>query len=253
MCLGVFLMFVVFWGHQRLAASSGDWVCVVWILTNAFTALTVQTFMVHRYWKLSPTRLILIPIVLMMLLRLAVSLHLAVETVIGYELQTEKSKDVEDVTLALAASVATDIFINIALVCQLHRARTCVKATQHIITRIIMIAIITGSVTSVWSLIVIITYLMPPTSAVSIGFAFVLGRIYTLSMLFTLLNRDKMANDPWLHIIFSGTVVGQQMPSTTSQSSLPTMQSVETPQTASDEMTFALPEETRSPDHNNTK
>ncbi|KDR81872.1 hypothetical protein GALMADRAFT_240135 [Galerina marginata CBS 339.88] len=249
-CAAVFLIFVVHWGKERIAIASGDWVCVVWILTNAMTAVAVQSFMVNRYWKLGSNYFVLIPIVIMMLTTLAFSVRLAAQAAFNYQLETEKSKDVADVALALAAAAATDISINIALIWRLHKTRTCVIATRHIIGRVMMLAIITGCATSLWALAAIITYLIPRSSAISVGFAFILARIYSLTLLYTLLNRDRMANDPWLHVIVSGDDDCYSTPSLTPQSSLPTTRPVETPSTTSHEMIFAPPEDTQSFDRN---
>ncbi|KDR82710.1 hypothetical protein GALMADRAFT_843311 [Galerina marginata CBS 339.88] len=133
--------------------------------------------------------------------------------------------------VALVVSVVTDILINIALIFHLHKARGSVIATRQyacllfylsehsaflfsrIVQRITRLAIITGCATSLIVVAMMIAVLVRPIAAIANGIGSCIGRAYSPTMMYILLNRDEMSKDPWLHVI----VDTQSMPPLTPQ------------------------------------
>ena len=119
--------------------------------------------------------------------------------------------------LALATAAATDIFITTALVWQINRpgllwnrqtkrylffydihisGRLLIPPPLHrLVARISSLAIKTGIIPCVFTLISLITYVSQASPNIVDFFTFMLGRVYTLSLLFPLIYRDKLFSD----------------------------------------------------------
>ncbi|KDR82711.1 hypothetical protein GALMADRAFT_238210 [Galerina marginata CBS 339.88] len=240
-CADTFTVFVVCWGNIGRVMSRNPWALVVWLLTNALTEAVVQSFMVYRYWKLTSNYYVSIPIVVMILFTLAVFLNLCAQS--ATNIDPHRLLRLPHIAMALGAAVATNLSINVALISYLHQVRTPYIATRHIIEKSITLVTITGCATSLIIVAVILTVFIHPLSSVSTAFGFIVGRTYTLTLLYMLLNRDMMSRDPWLHVIFDTQLTPSLTSQTTSISS-PTLQ--DRTRTSSDVMVFAPPQDSIS-------
>ncbi|KAF4614646.1 hypothetical protein D9613_003400 [Agrocybe pediades] len=150
-----------------------------------------------------------------------------------YERDTERYNEFRVVIIALTGIAFTDICINIALIWKLHMSSTYISGTRHLVNRIVTYAIVTGCTTSIFALSVLITYLIYPPSGISTAVGFSLGRVYTLTMIFTLISRDRLAKDPVYHI-----VIETEWADSTTRANTPPLS---TPSTIQGDMEFARP------------
>ena len=119
--------------------------------------------------------------------------------------------------LALATPAVTDVFITSALVWQINRpellwnpqtkrylsfydihisGHSLIPPPLHrLVARISSLAIKTGLIPCVYTLTSLVTYVSHVIPNICEFFTFMLGRVYTLSMLFTLIYRDKLFSD----------------------------------------------------------
>ena len=119
--------------------------------------------------------------------------------------------------LALATPAVTDVFITSALVWQINRpellwnpqtkrylsfydihisGRSLIPPPLHrLVARISSLAIKTGLIPCVYTLTSLVTYVSHVIPNICEFFTFMLGRVYTLSMLFPLIYRDKLFSD----------------------------------------------------------
>jgi hypothetical protein len=88
----------------------------------------------------------------------------------------------------MGASALADVSIAIALVIALVKAgsKTSMSRTKKLISRLIVVAIQSGTFTTILAVSLLTIYLLKPTTNDSAYFSFCLGRAYTLTMLFNL-------------------------------------------------------------------
>ncbi|PPQ88421.1 hypothetical protein CVT25_011223 [Psilocybe cyanescens] len=190
--VSAYTYFVIFWCNEDKFRNS-HWSLIVNITTNSIAAFVVQGFLTYRYWKLSSNKYTTSVIFALMLFGWAGDIHLAIRSSHPSRVPADRLSDTRDVVIALAGSAATDITITVALIWALHQTQTFNKVTKHLVRRIMNVAIVTGSVTSIAAIIVLITFLIIPLSRIPTCFALFLGRIYTLSMLYVLIHRDVIS------------------------------------------------------------
>lgn len=93
----------------------------------------------------------------------------------------------------LAISAAADVCIAVFLVFQLRTMQGFTKNTRKMIRRLTFAAIETGSITASWALIALAVFLATPTSNIDVGIAYVLGRLYSITLLFNLIYRKPLS------------------------------------------------------------
>ncbi|KAF4614614.1 hypothetical protein D9613_003399 [Agrocybe pediades] len=196
-CANAFTFLVIYLDDTR--ASGSHWTVELYVLTNSISAFVVQGFMVYRYERLSRNYFVVLPINLLMLFDFGASIWLIV-TARGHQRSIERYADLRVVIIVLAEAAFTDICINAALIWKLRMSSTNNMGTRHLVDRIVTYTIVTGCTTSIFALSVLIAYLIYPPSTISAAFAFNLGRVYTLTMIFTLISRDKLSRDPVFHV-----------------------------------------------------
>lgn len=194
-CANVFALCVLLWGDTSKAFVP-HWSLIVWIVANALGPFVVQGFMLFRYWRLSTNYPVCIVIFCSMIVSLVLLFILAVETA------NMSLKDLRMVLVTLVLIVVTDLSITCALLWQLYKTRTHSQATQHLLKRISIITIITGAATCIFASCILIGTIVFPISLsyLPLLLGYSLGRVYSLTMLFTLLYREKIARDPWMHV-----------------------------------------------------
>lgn len=160
-------------------------------LINGITAFLVQSFMTARVWRLSDKN---------WLITAVIALFVAADFVTVFVFSVwemflhEYSQLIVLKPLSLAVNVLTvicDLLIAGALGTLLHFSRTGHKSTETIINRLIIFAVNTGFLTSLFALASLITYLALPGTLVYVLFYFCMGRLYSNSLLATL-NARKM-------------------------------------------------------------
>ncbi|KAF9041480.1 hypothetical protein BJ165DRAFT_1530199 [Panaeolus papilionaceus] len=172
------------------------WPFELWISTNMISAAVFQCFMVTRYFRLSGNWILSFLIFLLIGTSFGSTIHLLAiyDTVIPALFSTEAASfySARFIILVLATAMTTDILISSALIWQLHRTEILSPHTKSLIHRISTQTIKTGTIPCLFAMVVLITYLAYKDGSVSVCFAFMLGRVYTLTMLFTLIFRDSL-------------------------------------------------------------
>ncbi|KAF9475106.1 hypothetical protein BDN70DRAFT_936145 [Pholiota conissans] len=239
LCANIFMLFIIDWGMSTDSLPI-NWAIPLWIFTTGIGEIVVEAFMTQRYYRLSPNYIITTVIVLFMMLSpvdipqfsgclyFGVVVSRAIPKIRGDQLD-----DTRAVTINLASTFVTDICITCALTWELlYREKTLIVRTRHLVRRIAAFAVVTGTVTSAVSLAALIPFLIKPIGGVSPCFGFFLGRVYTLTMLFTLLFRERLSGKAFTYIDFE-----EELNMTTEQAESPnfTLMSIDT------SMVFASP------------
>ena len=121
--------------------------------------------------------------------------------------------------VVLATAMLTDVSITTSLLWQLNRSgfynhqylqtkrylffydrhisgRLSIPPSLHrLVAKLSSLAIKTGVVPCVFALITLVTYITYKNSNITLFFAYMLGRVYTSTMLYSLLYRDKLYSD----------------------------------------------------------
>ena len=128
--------------------------------------------------------------------------------------------------VVLVNAMLTDVSITTALLWQLNRSglyshqnlqtkrylsfydthisgRLSISLLHRLIAKLSSLAIKTGVVPCVFALITLVTYVSYKNQNIATCFAYMLGRVYTSTMLFSLLYRDKLFSDGELMVIDS--------------------------------------------------
>ncbi|KAI0751311.1 hypothetical protein C8Q80DRAFT_566226 [Daedaleopsis nitida] len=165
---------------------------VVEVLFNGFTGLFVQGFFAMRVYKLSEKKLYLfVPVALLVVAEFGVSV---VYTIKAFGLHT-----FIDLTQLRGLSIcmnvfaaAADVAIAAILCTILHTSRTNFARSNTLINKLIVFAVNTGLLTSVCACISLITFFTVPDTFIYICFYFLIGRLYSNSLMATLNARQSL-------------------------------------------------------------
>ncbi|KAJ3006402.1 hypothetical protein NUW54_g3951 [Trametes sanguinea] len=90
----------------------------------------------------------------------------------------------------LGVAVLADVSISAAMVWYLHRGRTGLRKSDDMISRLIILTITTGSLTTTFVIANLIAYLAAPAQLYTLFFNFMLGKLYINSLLTSLNGRE---------------------------------------------------------------
>lgn len=79
-------------------------------------------------------------------------------------------------TTGLISAAIADILIAVCMVYLLRSRRTVFAHSRNLINRLVMYSVETGLLTSVWAIIVVVTFLTMSGNLVSVGFLFILPK-----------------------------------------------------------------------------
>ncbi|KAF5324075.1 hypothetical protein D9619_011117 [Psilocybe cf. subviscida] len=156
--------------------------------------------MVRRYFILSKHYVISGIIIVLMLLSLERSMYLGISSATGNLPVEGRLTNFMPAILALSSSAAADLSTMIAMFWKLKVTDTYSRITHNLVRRMSAVVIITGTATCMVGLAIMISFLTYPLSTLSTCFASFAGRVYSLTMLFTLLYRDMIKDDQWIQI-----------------------------------------------------
>ncbi|KAL0946248.1 hypothetical protein HGRIS_012505 [Hohenbuehelia grisea] len=183
-CAAVYLYTVTHWGEADYIQKQ-YWPLTTVVSCTALTALLVQSFLVSRYSALTKNWIVTAVLAVLILACFSGTIGTAVSIVTFSEVaQRHKAKVVA--IIWLSTSAATDVGIACALVHQLLKMKSAFPKTSSTIHRLILGAVQTGTVPCILALASLITYLAHIQSNVPGAFAFCIGRVYALTMLYNL-------------------------------------------------------------------
>ncbi|SJL10537.1 uncharacterized protein ARMOST_13924 [Armillaria ostoyae] len=200
----VYLYCVTNWGDESYVFDQ-YWPIPTYLLSTGVTTAVVQSFLIYRFWSLT-RQWIISGILGLGMLTSAAGLVATAAAQIMYPQYTERYKGRVYVTVWLIASAACDVCIAVSLTFQLRRMnptfqeskRYPVKyfpltpATNTVINRLIGSVISTGTASTIVAIVILIVFLKNPMTNVSTGVAFCLGRLYSLTMLYSLNKRNAL-------------------------------------------------------------
>ncbi|KAJ7166965.1 hypothetical protein C8R46DRAFT_1272078 [Mycena filopes] len=186
----IYLYGVLHWGDLEYLGYQ-NLVIPIYIYTSGLIGFIVQNFLISRYYKLTKRKIACACLFLMTLAALVGAIWCATELCI-FTAYALRNVAVKSAILWIVSSAATDIAIAAALVLQLNTVKSSFRETRSLIRRLIFHTIQTGSFTTAVAICVLATYLTDTNANICVGFGFMLGRIYTLTMLFNLNNRAAL-------------------------------------------------------------
>ncbi|KAF5311862.1 hypothetical protein D9619_003777 [Psilocybe cf. subviscida] len=234
-CASYFYFSVTGWGLEEVEYRA-HWSEPMWFICTAFSQVIVQTFMIRRYFVLSQQYITSAFITAIMLLSLGTSLYLAISSAVNLTALTLESRPAD---LKAVLTVAANLALAFAMFWKLKVTHTYSRIAQKFISRTYAVAIITGSVSSLAALATLISFLADPLSSMSTFFLSFIGRVYSLTILFTLLYRDMIVDDEWIQVDVSKAEKDKSDPGTIHAG---VNESIPTSNTPVSDITFAHPD-----------
>jgi hypothetical protein len=165
---------------------------LVEVIFTALTTLLVQSFMTVRVWRLSNGNVWLVGLILILVVGEFASS--VAYTCMAFRIRTFSQLDhLKSLSITMNALAAGgDMLIAAALCTLLHMCRTSFYRSNTIINKLIMYAVNTGCVTTLFALASLISLTTSGEKFIYIAFYFCIGRLYSNSLLATLNGRDKI-------------------------------------------------------------
>lgn len=177
---------VIHWGQVEYL-SRQFWPTPTWVFCTTFVGAIVQSFLIYRYYLLSSQRIMSCILAIFMFGGLVGGFLLGIFniTFVSYA-DREKPKIIS--MIWLISSSTADVLIAVSLVLALSRvsAITTIRRTKLLLSKLIIVSIQSGAVTTILALLLLTFYLASPTTNDPAIFGFILGRAYTITMLFNL-------------------------------------------------------------------
>ncbi|KAK0434318.1 hypothetical protein EV421DRAFT_1840627 [Armillaria borealis] len=174
-----------------------------------FSALLVQLFFCWRIWTFSASSLNLWMRITFMAITVPLSLlsfgsYIAMG-IIGSQhlLQTPNSPDFAlAVTLSISSGIAFDVIVTLAMSISLHRARSGISRSDHVITLLTLFTVNTNLISTLLSVGSLVTFLVLPHATIYGGISFLIEKSYVNSFLAILNSRDYLREklDPSMSI-----------------------------------------------------
>ncbi|KAK7452094.1 hypothetical protein VKT23_012199 [Stygiomarasmius scandens] len=170
------------------------WPSPIYLISTGISATLVQTFMLNRYWNLTRRKIVTLAIVVMILASLGSVTYLAF-MMIFLPNNADRDKVTIAVIIWLTAATVADVFIALALTIY-YKSETGVKlpSSKILIRRLSSLALKTGSFTAIYAVVTLIIYFSDPQSNTCLIFAYSIGRIYSLTLLYNLNIRQELQN-----------------------------------------------------------
>ncbi|KAF8553137.1 hypothetical protein OG21DRAFT_1485659 [Imleria badia] len=157
----------------------------------ALAALVTHIYLAIRIWRLTSSKFLYGVVILLAIISFILGTVCSIESWI-IKVISELPRITPLVIAWLSVQVIVDIFITITLVIVFSRSRTGFRKTDTILNRFIRGAIQTGLFASIFSLGDLITFTVVPDMNLYVMFAIPIGRIYTNTLLDTLLAREML-------------------------------------------------------------
>ncbi|KAK7030375.1 hypothetical protein VNI00_014119 [Paramarasmius palmivorus] len=180
----VYLYTVTHWGDKEYL-SNQYWPIPVYVVTTGISAFVVQHYLIYRYWTVSRNWLISIFLVLESWTTMAGALSTAIIIVTKSSI-SERGAVLIPATIWLVATAVVDVNITAVLIFEFRNMKTVFKGTQTVLNRLTSLAVKTGTPAAVAATIALIIFLNDKSSNISVAFAFCLGRIYAITLLYNL-------------------------------------------------------------------
>ncbi|KAG2057342.1 hypothetical protein BDR06DRAFT_930996 [Suillus hirtellus] len=161
------------------------WSLKLQLVINALIVPMVQLLYVHRIWKISEGRSRVLPAIslgMVLVLSSGVVIPLAWEQC-RVKFFRDLAKTMWSTYLCLGAANFIDIIITSSLCYLLATSRTGFSCTDSFITKLVGYTVSTGCLTSIFSVSIIITCAVMPTTFIFIGLQFLVTKLYVNSFI----------------------------------------------------------------------
>ncbi|KAL4066318.1 hypothetical protein V8B97DRAFT_2025476 [Scleroderma yunnanense] len=173
------------------ALQVAEWPYTFTPIGTATTALVTQIFLGYRIWCLSGNIVFYAIVIAMAIPSFALGMACGIKAWIIKVLGDLPR--INNLVIAwLAMQVIVDTFITVTLIIILLRSKTGYRKTDTVLNRIIHGAVRTGLFAGIFSMGDLISFLALPTTNFYGMFAIPIGRIYTNTLLDTLLARERL-------------------------------------------------------------
>lgn len=190
MYICVYLYSITHWGDPTYLAKQ-NWCGTALLVTTEITAVTVQGFLIARYWKMSKN-IYVTPVLVIAMLTAAGGWAGTLDKLVTFTEYSQRDQLTSFVTILWSTSAATDIAIALALLWQFSQIRTTFKTTQSLIYKLMVATIQTGTITSIIQVATVATFVTNNKTNIATSFVICLGRFYALSMLHNLNSRAEL-------------------------------------------------------------
>jgi hypothetical protein len=193
-CACVYLYTVTHWGDINFV-NAQFWPSAVSLLLNGITGTIVHCFLIYRYWKMSQNHYVTSVLVLFMLAASGGSIAASV-TLLLVPSTGNRNWVLLSALIWFTTAVATDVAITLALLWQFYQIKSSFKTSMSLIHRLMASTIRTGTITSVVSVLVFLSFSRHIHHNEAVGFVSSLGRTYALTMLYNLNYRSSLRHSP---------------------------------------------------------
>ncbi|KAF8573798.1 hypothetical protein K439DRAFT_1665668 [Ramaria rubella] len=201
----VHTVFVTHMVYTYLVTGFGDYNALagnIWsfnmhVFLTTVVACVVQTFFVHRCWKLDRGMVNTALSIFILLVALVQLVFGLISTVLTFRLHefVQFLKFTWTVDTWLGAAATCDILVSAAIVRSLWRSRTGIKRTNNLIMNLILWTVNTGVLTSVWAILDIALFTASKDTLIHDFFNVMLAKLYANTLLATLNHRRPTVRD----------------------------------------------------------
>ncbi|KAK7690033.1 hypothetical protein QCA50_006678 [Cerrena zonata] len=176
------------------ALSIGGWPLLFTPCATAMAAICTQAFLGYRIYRLTGSKILYGIILTISIPAFVVGMVVGAEAIV-ISILADLPKINNPVIAWLSMQVAADVMITVVLTTIFARSKTGIRRTDTVLNRLIRGTIQTGLFASIFSLGDLITFLTLPDTNLYGMFAIPIGRIYTNTLLDTLLTRDALRTE----------------------------------------------------------
>ncbi|TFK70364.1 hypothetical protein BDN72DRAFT_958848 [Pluteus cervinus] len=162
-------------------------------ITTCLTAFLTQSFMTHRIYRFTGNTFLCLVISLLVVASLGAGLATGISSwMVKSALELPRVRPT--VLTWLCIQVATDCMIAIVLIFILSKSRTGFSKSDTVVNRLIRATIQTGFLTSICAILALAFFVTSPLKNTYAIVGMPMGRIYSLTLMDTLLSRESLRN-----------------------------------------------------------
>ncbi|TFK96144.1 hypothetical protein BDV98DRAFT_340788 [Pterulicium gracile] len=192
----VYLFTVTYWGDFRGVPLAQTWPFATVVFCSGMVAISVQTYLIRRYYTLSKNWVVSIVLLLITLTAFVGAMYdFGIIVNSGVTQGLMQSAFGVPTTIWMVTTAVADWCVAIALVYQLQRMKNAFKNTKRLIRRLSINAIQSGSLSSVVATLLIMFFFIEDSNIIT-ALCFVLSRTYSLTLLFNVNYRRSATATP---------------------------------------------------------
>ncbi|KAJ7146427.1 hypothetical protein C8R44DRAFT_757427 [Mycena epipterygia] len=192
---GLWYSLIEYYGERNKV----DWIpwCIaITVILTALLTFLVHCFFAHRIFLLSKRNWFMtLPVLALTLLRLVAASVSTWEMLHYHSFALFRLHARWIFTLGLSVSSAVDILITVLLVYLFQSNKTETGRLNHVIDKLIVYGLETGSLTCIGTIVSMLCWVITPQILVFLGLHFVIGKLYANSLLVTLNTRKHIHPD----------------------------------------------------------